>query len=132
MHNYTGCHEFSNKHRPFRKSANFFLCDVQVLFSPTGGIVESERAIEAHIKCALRRGADALYNTTIADWRCESGNVFVRFQSGKEVCAKSLIICAGAWIPDLIPELQGFLQPERQVVGWFKVCSRLQDHNRSN
>jgi sarcosine oxidase len=33
--------------------------------------------------------------------------------------ADRLVITAGAWEQDLLPNLRGLIQPERQVLGWF-------------
>ena len=94
---------------------------MQVLHSPFGGIVESENCIRAHLAGAEKRGARIELNTRVKSWEHLPGRVRVDAEDGRSFEARSAVFAAGAWMPQLVPELQGYLQPERQVVAWFEV-----------
>lgn len=94
---------------------------LQVLHSPFGGIIESENCIRAHLAGAEAAGATLELNTRVASWGHEPGRVRLHTEGGQTIEAKSAVFAAGAWMPNLIPELRGYLQPERQVVAWFEV-----------
>lgn len=92
-----------------------------MLHSPFGGIVESENCITAHLAGATTSGARIALNTKVAGWEHEPGKVRVHTECGQTFEAKSAVFSAGAWMPQLVPELQACLQVERQVVAWFEV-----------
>lgn len=90
--------------------------------APLGGILESENCIKAHISAAQKYGAEALWNTKVDTWEAnKDGTVTVRDTTGVQHVAQKIVLCVGCWSSQLVPELKGYLQPERQVVAWFEV-----------
>lgn len=88
-----------------------------------GGILESENCIKAHIAASRACGAELICNRKVRSWEAaaDGGLVTVRDSTGTQHTAKQVVLCVGAWSSQLVPELQGYLQPERQVVAWFEV-----------
>jgi sarcosine oxidase len=88
------------------------------VYQPDGGFVMSERAILAHARIAQNWGAEIHENEPVLQWSIVAGQVHVETPRGNYE-ADRLVIAAGAWIADLVPELARLAAPERQVVGWF-------------
>lgn len=79
--------------------------------------------MRAHIQAARGCGAEVLRNTKVAGWEVvgDGGAATVWDSSGTQHVAHQVVLCVGAWSNQLVPELKGYLQPERQVVAWFEV-----------
>lgn len=90
------------------------------LFQPEGGFVASERAIVAASGLALGAGARLRGRERLLEFtQIAGGGVRVRTDRA-EYEAGQLIVTAGAWIGELVPELHTLAVPERQVLGWFQ------------
>ncbi|HRA46612.1 MAG TPA: N-methyl-L-tryptophan oxidase, partial [Thermomicrobiales bacterium] len=90
----------------------------QAVYQPDGGYVMSERAIVAHIEGAMAVGGEIHGFEPVLSWTTTSFGVEVETSRGTYV-ASQIVLSAGAWMGDLVPQLSGILQPERQVLGWF-------------
>lgn len=91
-----------------------------VVFQPDGGFIACDRAVVAHAALARKAGADIRANEQIAEWHpIAGGGVRVRTDRGTYEGGR-LILSAGAWMPDLVPQLKNIAAPERQVLGWFQ------------
>jgi sarcosine oxidase len=95
---------------------------LQALLAEVGGILESENCIAAHIQAAEACGATVHTSTKVAQWHASSSGVSVMGADGSTFHGQKLVLSGGAWMRQLVPELAGYLQVERQVVGWFEVC----------
>lgn len=94
--------------------------DHAALFQPDGGFIASERAIVAHVTLAQAAGAEIHARERMLEWHpLPGGGVCVTTDRGSYE-AGSLVIAAGAWIGELVPELAALAIPERQVLGWFQ------------
>lgn len=94
--------------------------DFRVVFQPDGGIVLSERAIVGHVTMAQAVGARIHAHEKVLEWSpLAGGGVRVVTDRGQYEAGR-LVLTAGAWIGDLLPAVQPFAVPERQVVGWFQ------------
>ncbi|MGD9881556.1 MAG: N-methyl-L-tryptophan oxidase [Reyranella sp.] len=94
--------------------------DHAALFQPDGGFIASERAIVAHVTLAQAAGAEIHARERMLEWHpLPGGGVRVVTDRGSYE-AGSLVMAAGAWIGELVPELATFAVPERQVLGWFQ------------
>lgn len=100
----------------------YIWCGMKALLAPLGGILESENCIRAHIAAAEKRGATVRCGTKVTSWSAaEDGLLTVTDITGMQHYAKRMVLCVGAWSGHLVPELQGYLQAQRQVVAWFEV-----------
>jgi len=79
--------------------------------------VLSERGILAHVTAALGCGAEVRACEPVTGWSAEGRGVEVRTARGT-YRANKLVIAAGAWIAQTVPELARLAVPERQVLIW--------------
>jgi sarcosine oxidase len=93
--------------------------DTRLVFQPDGGFLLAERTILAHVKVALRYGADLRFRQRVLRWRTIEDGVEVETDAGTEQ-ADRLVICAGAWARGLVPALDKLAVPERQVLAWLQ------------
>ncbi|MBX3746486.1 MAG: N-methyl-L-tryptophan oxidase [Verrucomicrobiae bacterium] len=89
------------------------------LFEPSAGLVYCDRAVAAHLRAAIRHGAEIRVNSPVLTWETTAGGVEVRtsrdrFQAGQ------LVVTPGPWAPDILQRLRLPLRIERQVLFWFK------------
>jgi sarcosine oxidase len=94
--------------------------EFQAVFQPDAGFLEPERCIRAHVRLAEERGARVLEGARVRTWQARDDLVSVQLD-GEEIHARQVVVCAGAWMPILVPSLAHLLRPERQVVGWFGI-----------
>lgn len=99
--------------------------DYQAVVQPDGGFLLPERCIAAHVALARAHGADVRTGVAVEGWDADSSGIVVR-AGGRTYRAAQLVLCAGAWMPSLVPSLAPVLVPERQVLAWLAV----RDHAR--
>ena len=85
------------------------------VYQPDGGFVLSERTILAYVAAARSEGAEIHSGERVQRWEVKGGEVEVRTSAG-HYRANRLVITAGAWASQLIPNLRAV--PERQVLIW--------------
>ncbi|WP_171162565.1 N-methyl-L-tryptophan oxidase [Usitatibacter palustris] len=86
---------------------------------PDGGFVEAEAAIEAQVALAKAAGAEIRIGTRVDS--IERRSKGVRLAIGEDVIeADQVIVCAGAWVKRLLPDLPVQLRVTRQVLAWFQ------------
>ncbi len=96
----------------------FHLADAEVaLYEPRAGVLFPESCVRAHQQQAQARGAELRFGVRVLDWDSDGRRVTVRAETGT-VEAGSLVLAAGAWMPELA-RWQLPLWVERQVVFWF-------------
>lgn len=88
------------------------------LYEPHAGVLAAEPCIEALLWRAQRRGAQVLFGTAVRSFRRSGGAVRVEADDGAWE-ATWLVLAAGPWLPQLVPELRSVLWVERQVPCWF-------------
>ncbi|HZP21728.1 MAG TPA: N-methyl-L-tryptophan oxidase [Bauldia sp.] len=90
------------------------------LFQKDGGFIASERAIVAHATLAQAAGAEIHARERLLEWHpIGGGGVRIVTDRGRYEAGR-LVLSAGAWMGELVPELQKVAVPERQVLGWFQ------------
>ena len=88
------------------------------VFQPDGGFLLPERCLLAHAAGARRAGAVIHEHEPVVSW--EAGTDHVRVRTSRQTYeAGQLVLAAGAWMGELLPNLARLMQPERQVLGWF-------------
>lgn len=80
---------------------------MQAVYQPQGGILASESCIAAHIQAAQSHGADFHSGEKVESWKVNpsTGIVTVFTDKGQHTAGK-LVLTAGSWMPDIMPELQ--------------------------
>ncbi len=90
------------------------------LYQPEGGFVTPERAIVAYSNAAMAYGAEIHAREQVREYTPTArGGVRVVTDRGTYE-AGQLVITAGAWAADLLPDLRGLAVPERQVLIWLQ------------
>ena len=83
------------------------------------GILFPEKCIAAHLEIAAKNGATLLLNEVVQSINQQKS--FIEIVTDKSTYqTEKLIVSAGAWLNDLMPELNLPLTIERQVLYWFK------------
>lgn len=94
--------------------------DMVGIFEPRAGILFPEACVEAHLRLAERAGAVLKTNEPVTDWRAADTRIEVRTAQGTYQ-ARQLVLCGGAWMPELLRNARVPLQIERQVLLWFEA-----------
>jgi sarcosine oxidase len=92
--------------------------DVAV-YEPGAGLLVPETAVLAHLQLAAAAGAELHYEEKVLSWEQRSGGGVVVRTSAGEYTAGQLVVCPGAWAPDLLTDLGIEFEVERQVQYWF-------------
>jgi sarcosine oxidase len=99
--------------------------EYRAVYQPDGGFLHSEQCIVAHTEAAHEHGATIRARERVVDW--EAGESGVRVSTDRDdYTAETLVVTAGAWTGTLLPALADYLEPERQVLGWFQPTDREQ------
>jgi sarcosine oxidase len=96
-----------------------FEASTRVVFQPDGGFLLAERTILAHVNGALGAGAELRFREPVLAWEPIADGVRVVTERGTDE-ADRLVVCAGAWGRNLIPNLDRLAVPERQVLAWLQ------------
>ncbi|TFV87469.1 N-methyl-L-tryptophan oxidase [Blastococcus sp. CT_GayMR16] len=89
------------------------------LYEEIAGFVRPEETVTAHLELAGRRGAELRFAEPALAWTADGGGVRVTTASST-YAADHLVICPGAWAPELLADLGLPLTVERQVMYWFQ------------
>lgn len=105
-------HEF--RFPAFRVPGSF-----EILFEPDAGFVTPERAILTYAQQALQLGATLRARTPARLWKTTPSHIEIETDSETFTC-DALVITAGAWASQLLPELSNRLTVTRQVAAWLE------------
>jgi len=94
--------------------------DWDCVFQPDGGVLRPETAIQLFLSAARGLGALFRLNAVVRTVQPVADHVEVQLESGEIIEAGSVVLCAGPWISELIPELRGHLFLTRQPLVWFR------------
>jgi sarcosine oxidase len=92
-------------------------------FEPEAGYVRPEAAVRAQLGLARALGARLQLGERVESWAASSNGVRVRTGVGVHE-AGQLVLCAGAWIPELFPEGREIFSIYRQLLFWFPILER--------
>ena len=94
--------------------------DERAYYEPGAGFVRPERTVEAQLQLARERGATLALGERVLGYVDHGTHVTVRTTS-RTVEASTLVITAGPWVPELVPELASAVTIRRQVLFWFDL-----------
>lgn len=94
--------------------------DEQGYYEPGGGFVRPEVAVEAQLRLARARGATIATDETVLGYDDRGSHVVVR-TAHRTVEASTVVITAGPWVSELVPELAPVVKIHRQVLFWFDL-----------
>lgn len=92
---------------------------------PGAGYLNPEACVSAQLTLAGRNGADLYFGETVISVVTENGKTIVTTDRAR-YAAGTTVICAGAWIPQLVPPLSPMLTVSRQVLAWFQLDDDVQ------
>src|SRR5882672_4977209 len=99
------------------------------VWEPRAGILFPEFAVQAHLNLASHHGAQLRFNEPLLEWKPSGGGVTAQTET-RTYTAKRLLLSAGAWMSQLVPDLGLPLAIERQVLFWFEPCSNREQFSR--
>ncbi len=88
------------------------------LYEDMAGFARPEMTVGAHLDLAARGGADLHFGEPVLDWSDAAGGVRATTSRGTYT-AGQLVICPGAWAPQLLGEFGIPITVERQVLYWL-------------
>ncbi|MBB2992962.1 sarcosine oxidase [Mycolicibacterium iranicum] len=88
------------------------------LFEAKAGFARPELTVQAHLDLAEKAGATLRFGHEVLEWSETSGGVTVRTAEGT-FTAGQVVICPGAWAPQLLAEFGIPITVERQVLYWL-------------
>jgi len=91
------------------------------LYEAIAGFVRPEAGVSAHLELAARAGAELHFEEPVLSWDAREG-VRVTTATGT-YAAERLVICPGAWAPQLLADLGVPFTVERQVMYWFQPAA---------
>jgi sarcosine oxidase len=94
--------------------------DWDCVFQPDGGVLRPEKAIQLFLCAAQGLGAQYRLNTVVRSVQPVADHAEVQLESGEIIEAESVVLCAGPWISEIIPELRSHLVLTRQPLVWFR------------
>ncbi|MEV7869381.1 N-methyl-L-tryptophan oxidase [Streptomyces sp. NPDC088124] len=95
--------------------------DEVALFEARAGLVRPENTVAAHVQLATRAGAELRFEEPVTRWEELPGGAGVRVHTPENTyTAGQLVICPGAWAPELLADLGVPFTIERQVMYWFR------------
>ncbi len=89
-------------------------------FEPEAGYVFPERCIEVQLTAAEAFGAELHTHETMCSFVPRAGHVEIVTDRG-EYRADKLVIAAGPWLPQLLPQQANNFTVRRQVLHWFAI-----------
>jgi sarcosine oxidase len=92
--------------------------DMIGVLQPGSGMVACEASLLAHVAGARVAGAEVRCGEAVVGWEADGDGHRIVTGAGEHRAA-AVVVTAGAWAGELVPELAGLIRAERQVVGWF-------------
>ncbi len=92
------------------------------VLQPDGGFLIPEVAIAAHAGLATAAGATIRPLERVLGWDDRDDGIEVTTEHGTYATDR-LVLSAGAWMRDVVPEYARLFEPERQVVSWFAISN---------
>lgn len=92
-------------------------------YEPGAGYLRPEACVAAHLALAQRHGAELHRGETVQRF-AQAGDVVTVTTDRGEYPARSLLVCAGPWLPSLLaPDLARLFTITRQVLYWFELAA---------
>lgn len=94
--------------------------DHRAVYQPESGFLVPEQCIIAHVEAAQERGAKIHGHERVIDVSSDHGGS-VRVETDRDTYrADEVVVTAGAWAREFLPELAEELVPVRQVLAWLQ------------
>jgi len=94
--------------------------DEIALYEQGAGLVIPEESVVAHLALAARSGAELHFEEPVTSWVATGRDGVEVSTAAATYTAGQLVICPGAWAPELLADLGVPFGVERQVQYWFR------------
>jgi sarcosine oxidase len=94
--------------------------ETEAYYEPGAGIVWPEAAVRTHLQLARRHGARLSLGERVTEWSASGDGVAVTTDRAS-YAADRLVLCAGAWLPQLFPGGRELVAVYRQLLHWFEI-----------
>ena len=112
-------HEVLNAAQTMRRFPAFRIPDTYLgVFQPDAGYLAAEKAVAAQLAAAEAAGAEIRIGWRALSFSSGARGVRVATSHG-EIEAGKVVIAAGPWLKELLPDFPAPLRITRQVLGWF-------------
>ncbi len=101
--------------------------DHAALLELRAGLLLPEACVETYLELARRNRAATHVGERVRHWRADGGGVAVTTDAAT-YRAGHLVLAAGAWLRELVPDVAAPLTVERQMFHWFEPASRPELH----
>jgi sarcosine oxidase len=88
------------------------------LYERLAGFARPESTVRAHLKLAEELGAELHFGEPVLSWTDDGDEVGVRTEAGTYRAAQ-LVVCPGAWAPNILSDIGIDIKIERQVMYWI-------------
>jgi sarcosine oxidase len=119
--------EYEIEHRDLtnaevRSRFPMFALDEQTVayYEPGAGYVRPEAGVAAQLELARAGGAQLRLGERVEAWSASRHGVTVTTHADTYL-SDQLLLCAGAWIPELFPEGRDIFAVYRQLLYWFPI-----------
>lgn len=93
------------------------------VYEPDGGVLDPERAIDAHLTLAAAAGATMRFAIPMKDWEATNAGFLIRLADGTTVQSHSLVLSLGAWFKEALERLGIAIRVQRNIQAWFNSTS---------
>lgn len=104
--------------------------DEVALFETDGGVLDPERAVQAHLQVAQAAGADLRFETSMQSWEATDQGAHVCLTDGTHISARSLVLSLGPWFQETLESLGVPIRVQRNVQAWFTPATNTYDAER--
>jgi sarcosine oxidase len=97
--------------------------EASAVLETKAGALRADRANAAHLAVAERHGASLRFGRRVVDWRPAPGGGFeIEDGDGTVVGGSHLVLTAGPWSAELVPDLRLPLRIERERPMWWNLA----------
>ncbi|HEY2711578.1 MAG TPA: N-methyl-L-tryptophan oxidase [Chthoniobacterales bacterium] len=89
------------------------------VFETDGGVIDPERAVEAHLRVAAAASAVLHFGAAMASWEPRGDGFMVQLANGTTIESRALILSLGPWLQKELEKLGLILRVQRNVQAWF-------------
>lgn len=101
--------------------------DEVALFETDGGVLNPERAVQAHLNLAKARGAEMRFGVAMKTWHATDTGFEIRLSDETSVTAKVLVLALGPWFQETLESLGVRIRVQRNIQAWFSPATQVYD-----